>query len=365
MIRKRIDRYLSHAFLVRFILSVLIICGLYLGFDAVSRVDEIQKLSLSKALPKILTYYAYLFPARILDTIPPLLLVGAGLTLVQMCRNRELLTLRASGVSLHRVTLPIFLWTVVVVVLVFWAKESIVPFCTRQYELLDRDLHGKVTSNLVLKEPALNRKMFVGSYDYASGVMSQVHLMEFYDREGNKTIKTITEAVTGTWREDGGLSLQNVTIQQFDEDGTAKNKPPLPVLPSKPVDTRLTPFDFVAAKSEAILPVLTLSELARQARSNPQIPRFSVMLHSRLAATLMPFVLLLVGIPLLVGFPRAAESRVLAVVVCALVAGALYVLSFVSISMGNTGVMNPVLAGWLPVLLVGPVGLWLFASMRT
>ena len=363
MIGKRIDRYLSRAFLVRFILSVLVICGLYLTSDALKRVAQIQKLSVSGAIPKILAYYAYLFPSRILDTVPLLLLVGAGLTLVQMSRNRELITLRASGVSLQRVTLPIFLWTLVVVILVFWARESLVPFCTRQYELLERDLDGEVDGNLVLTEPGRNRKLFVGSYDYALGAMSQVMVMDFYDPEG--TIKTIIEAESGTWREDGGISLANVTIQQFDENGMPQHGPPPPVLPTKLVETSLAPFDFVNARREVILPVMTLSELARQAHRNPEVPRFSVMLHSRLAATLMPFMLLVVGIPLLVGFPRAAESRVLAVVVCALVAGGFYVLSFVFISMGNTGAMNPALAGWLPVLLVGPVGVWLFSSMRT
>ena len=368
MIVKRIDCYLSRAFLVRFILSLAVICGLYLSFDALQRVDQIQKLSLRRAAPKVLAYYSYLFPARILDTVPPLLLVGAGLALVQMSCNRELLTLKASGVSLQRVTLPIFFWTLLVVILVFWGRESIVPLCTRNYELIERDLDGKTDDNLVLREPGSNRKLIVGSYDYAHGTMSQVRVIDFHDLEDSKKIKikTIIEAESGTWlSEEGRISLETVTIQHFDENGIAQGKQPLPVLPSKLVETSLVPFDFARAQREAILPSLTLSDLSRHVRSNPEVPRFRVMLHSRLAAPLMPFVMLLVGIPVLVGFHHSAESRVLAVIICALVAGGLYVLSFVFISMGNTGAIHPVLAGWLPVLLVGPAGIWLFRSMHT
>jgi lipopolysaccharide export LptBFGC system permease protein LptF len=46
-------------------------------------------------------------------------------------------------------------------------------------------------------------------------------------------------------------------------------------------------------------------------------------------------------------------------------AAGLYALTFVFTSMGSTGSLNPVLAGWLPVILSGAVGLWLFQAMLT
>ena len=365
MIGKRIDRYVSRAFLVRFIVTMVVICGLYLSFDALKRVDQLQKMTLRQAIPKIAAYYGYFFPARVLETIPPLLLIGAGLTLVQMSRDRELLTLKASGVSLQRVTAPLFLWTVAVAILVFWATERIVPACTRHYELLERDLDGKIANDLMLRDPKYSRSIFVGSYDYARGTMSRVQVIEFCDEAGDNRMKTKIQADSGTWRQDGRIGLENVTIQEFDENGVVQGDQPAPVLPTKLLETSLVPFDFVGAKQEAILPALALSELRRHVKANPNVPQFRVMLHSRLSTVLMPFLLLLVGIPLLVGYDRATESRVLAIVICTLVAAGLYVLSFVFVSLGNTGALNPTLAGWLHVLLVGPVGLWLFGSMRT
>ncbi|MEF8787836.1 MAG: LptF/LptG family permease, partial [Planctomycetota bacterium] len=75
--------------------------------------------------------------------------------------------------------------------------------------------------------------------------------------------------------------------------------------------------------------------------------------------------LLLVGIPVLVGFEESAKNRFLGVLICVLVAGAHYVLVFISNSMGDTGVLHPALAGWLPVMITGPSGVCLFESMLT
>ena len=106
-------------------------------------------------------------------------------------------------------------------------------------------------------------------------------------------------------------------------------------------------------------------ELIARIKENPDVPAYRVMLHSRLASALSPFLLLLVGVPVLVGFENSLQSRFVGVIMCILVAGAYYVLTFVFGSMGNTGTISPVLAGWLPVLMTGVGGLWLFEAMLT
>lgn len=100
-------------------------------------------------------------------------------------------------------------------------------------------------------------------------------------------------------------------------------------------------------------------------RLNPEIPFFAVSFHTRLAAFFSPLILLLVGLPCLVGFERSVNSRFLSVIVSMGLAAGLYVLTFVFNSMGTTGALNPVLAGWLPAIISAVAGLWLFQSMMT
>ncbi len=360
MIIKKIDRYVSCAFLVRFLGSMTLIFGLYLSFDALKRIDQIQEVGLTRAAPMILRYYSYLLPAMLGHTGPPLLLLGAGMALVQMSRRRELLTLKAAGISIRRVTLPIFLLALPVAVSLFWVRESIVPLSIRQYELLERELGEKVVSSCLLNDPRHNFRLYVDEYSYATQEMFRLCVMRQYP---SRALKTTIVADYGVWRQDGSIGLETVTIQNFDESGNPVGKPQ--VRPTMILETSLAPFDFVRAKEESLLPSLTLLELRLQARKNPNVPAFSVMLHSRLAEPFVPFVLLLVGIPLLVGFEHPTQSRVLGIVVCILVAGGFYVLSFVCVSLAKTGVVDPVLAAWFPTGLMGAAGLYLFTIMRT
>ena len=360
---KQIDRYIVRRFLVRLIAANLIIFGLYVSFDAVKRIDQIQSADAWDTIPRLLAYYAYQFPTRVLDTIAPLLLVAAGLALVQMSRDGELLVLKASGVSARRAALPVFASTLVVVVLVAVARESIVPWCFREHELLKREIDEKVAGPFLLRDPASGSKVFVDRYDFSNHTMSRVCLMDFYPDGG---IRLITLADSGGWLDEGSMYLETVSIQQMGEKGSPLGKPT--VLTTKIVDVGLTAYDFLEARRDVLsmrVPAMTLGQMRRRIRGSPDNPRFRVMFHSRLVDPLGPFVLLLIGVPLLIGFEHRTRSRVLGAVLCILVAAGFHVISFISISMGNTGLMIPVLAAWLPPVLAGAAGSWMFSTMRT
>jgi len=360
---KKIDRYVLHGFLVRFIASHLVVFGLYVSFDALKRMDQIQRGAVPETLSKFAIYYAYQFPISLLDTVPPLLLLGAGLMLVEMARSGELLILKASGVSLRRAVLPIFVCAVPVAALVAWTRENVVPWAFRQQEQLDLELSRKVGGPYLLKDPRRGLKLYVANYDYANRTMSRVTVMEFYP---DGITRSITEGESGGWLQDGGIYLQAVSIQEFDSKGSPVGKPT--VLPTKQVETGLTPYDFVQARRDVMttrLPAFKLAELRRNISENPDNARLRVMLQSRMAAPLVPFVLLLVGIPLLVGYERSMGSRVLGAVVCIMLTAGFHVLSLVCVSMGNSGTISAEAAAWLPPVLAGAAGLWLFGSMHT
>jgi len=359
MVVKRIDRYLSLAFLSGFIVSLLVALGLYVSFDLLSRIEHIQK---SGPLP-ILRHYMYFFPTVIVDALPPLLLVGAGLTLVRMSRNRELLVLKASGISVRRVAAPIFVWALAVTVLACWAKEEVIPTCARESELSERMIKNKVEDSFVLHDPDRDMRLYIESYDFALEELKNIHVMRFYPDRG---VKELVAADSGTWRRDGGMNLSGVSIQRFDQSGTRTGKPE--GRPTMLLETALSAYDLLRAKEEGMsvrLPSLSLKELRDKIVRNPGVPQYRVMLHVRLASPLIPFVLLLIGVPLLAGFEHSPSSRVLGIVICIAVATAFYVLSFVCVSMGNTGVVHPVVAAWLPVVTMGSAGVWMFAGMRT
>jgi len=362
MALRKLDRYVSHLFLVPFLGSVAVVFGLYVSYDLLKRVDMFQEQELRDAVPAMLSYYGYVFPVVMVDLAPPLVLVAASLVLIRMARQRELLVIKAAGTSVHRTLAPIFFWTLLIAAGVVAVRETVVPRVARRKAMMDERFDAEIGRRLLLEDRKERFTLFISRHDFSTGDMKLVTIITWFP-EG--TIRMHLQADRGRL-EDGYIELETVVIRQFSPE-SAPVGPPAPSA-SYRLKSSLTPFDLVRAdreeKSSKSL-VFTLPELLEKARDNPSIPQFRVTLHSRLASALTPFVLLLVGMPLLVGFEETMKSRFLGVMLAILLAGTYYILSFVFISMGNTGAVSPAVAGWMPVLVVGLAGLWLFESMHT
>ncbi|MFO8008774.1 MAG: LptF/LptG family permease [Candidatus Brocadiia bacterium] len=365
MLRKKIDRYIGWSFLSRFLGVVVLLSVLYVTFDLMKRLEEIQQAGLANATATVATYYAYMISLFVADILPALVLVAAGMVMVHMARRRELLALKASGTSLYRATAPVFFWTLLLCVLVFGFRESIGPRLAKRRETLDRALDNDVERQLLLEDAGFNRYLAVGQYNFADQNMQDVCLLEFR-LDDELLLERVVQADRASWgSREGTLVLEAVEVKLLDETGSREDPSFHPTLE---VRTGLTPFAFVEAAQEEddeIGLMHTLSELRRLARTQPDIPHFRVLLHGRLASLFSPFVLLLIGLPCLVGFEHSVGSRFLSVTISILLAAGFYTVSFVLTSMGETQVVPPVLAAWMPTIGAGAAGLWLFESMRT
>jgi len=105
-------------------------------------------------------------------------------------------------------------------------------------------------------------------------------------------------------------------------------------------------------------------ELRELRRKEPENDRYSVMYHTRVAYPLTNFILLFLGIPVVLGFERMSKNIFLRVGISILICCAFFVLAYICANLGNMGILQPVLAAWLPVVVFGCLGLILFEGMR-
>jgi lipopolysaccharide export system permease protein len=365
MVLKRVDRYVTWRFLA-FLAGMLCLLGfLYGSFDMLKRVEDLSHAQLGEKLALLGRYYLYVLPLFLVEVVPALILVSAGMLLVQMARRRELLVLKASGVSVYRTVAPIFLCTFIISLLCFTFQQTLAPGFARQREMLDKQIGGTVETELLVKDPAYHRRVFVGQYDYADQTMQSITVLDFYS-ENELRLKAVMRADSGQLTAGGVLQLQGVTLQAFDLAGTPR--PLASPVPAATLQTGLIPFDFVRAaqaSDQQTMVTQTLAQLREQIRRNPNVPDFRVVYHSRIASILSPIILLLIGIPCLIGFETTVKSRFLGVIVSIVVAAGFYALGFALSSMGATETVNPILAGWLPSIVGGSAGLYLFQGMHT
>jgi lipopolysaccharide export LptBFGC system permease protein LptF len=357
----RIDRYVSGGFLIRLGGALFLMAFLYVSFDVLKHLEGLQGEAAGQMLRTLGTYYARVVPLFLLELVPGLVLISCGMVVVKMSAARELLALKASGTSLYRVVAPVFFWTLIVSIAAFALRERFGPGSVEQGAVIKQILDDRLEAHLLVRDEQFSRTVFVGQYDFAEGDMEDVFIGETDPIDGH--VRKTWLAERGHWGDPGQIVLLNVVIRDT-EDGAR----PAGTMGRAVLDTSLAPVDLLeAADEDSDSPVSfqTLGELGRLSREYPRVAHFRVSYHSRFASFFSPLVLLLIGVPCLVGFERSVNSRFLGVFIGIALATGLYALTFVFHSMGTTGALDPVAACWLPPIAGGAAGLWLFQSMLT
>ncbi len=365
---KKIDRYVAKAYITRFLMAHLIIFGLYVSFDIMQRVDVLYQADEGQSIVQILVYYLYQLPSNIMVTVPPLLMLSAGLVFVNMNRNGELVTLKAVGISVQRITKPIFIITLPVILFLAFAQETLIPDLYRQRRLIENKIEERAFGPFLLRdtdpETGEEYEFFVGSYDFKSATIKNISLLYYHDA-ANIPRKTV-EADYAQWAGNNSLELSGVQIQEFDRRGNVSGESL--GLKNKKLYTTLSINDFIDAQDDDLTtraPAMTLRSLWTRKKANPHNPRFKVLFHSRIADNLVPLILLLIGIPLLAGYGRNHNSRLVGSLIALMVIGVYYMLTFVTLSMGNADLVNPTAAAWAMPVIGTLCGLTVFFKMPT
>jgi LPS export ABC transporter permease LptG len=139
-----LDRHLIRRLMSPLAMVVASTALLYVVVDLSDRIDDIGANDVP--LEVVLAYYWNLVPQVVVDVIPFALLIGVLIVLTVLERQQELTALKAAGVSLFRLMLPVLLVASVGAGAMWVLAESVVPGSNRERErLLDR-IKGRSTA---------------------------------------------------------------------------------------------------------------------------------------------------------------------------------------------------------------------------
>ncbi len=353
----RLDNYILKAFIPTFIMCLLIISGIYIVVDLLQKLGEFVEMG-GDAFGTGIRYYIYLFPVIVFQFFPAVTLVAVGIVLVRLSKNREILAMQVAGISLYRILLPIFVITVFMSFASFGDQEWLIPKFAERLETLRQNSFGdNIQRNLLLEDKENNALIRIWKYNNKTQTMQSVFVLA---RHENRKKKFTISAEEGRWLGNNTWLLSKAVKHVYDERG--KWVAPLQQMDSMEFESTITPMDLGKIKLDPSL--LNFEQLKELCKNEPDNPRNRVLFHSRIAYTLTHFVLLLLGIPLVVGFERLSRNLFLRVGLCVLVCGIFYALTFVCSNLGNTGMIHPAFAAWLPIVIFGSVGLLLFDMMQ-
>ncbi|MBA3555663.1 MAG: LptF/LptG family permease [Gemmatimonadales bacterium] len=355
-----LDRYVIGSWVRIFVLTAL-------GFPIVSILINLTD-SLNKLLDRGLTSreiavsYVYSIPENMFLVMPAAVLFATVFTVGAMGRHSELTAAKASGLSFHRLVLPIFVAAIFASGLAFVVGE-LAPGATAKQQELQKARQARPTRsrfNFVYRGDQ-GWVYTIRSLDVSSRQLKQV----LFEREGTgiaypALVITADSASysdsVGDWRLRNGAS--RVIAGPGRQAMFAFRTMRLRALTQAPSDLLAEP----KAPEE-----MRFAELRRYIdalrRSGSDVNKLVVELQLKLAIPVTCFIIALFGAPLAVTSPRAGAATGVAISLATTVVFLL--VTQITKAVGAGGVIDPVTAAWFPNGLFFLAGVWFLARVRS
>ncbi|MFQ5861584.1 MAG: LptF/LptG family permease [Candidatus Brocadiales bacterium] len=352
----KLDKYLILTFIPVLGVTAFILLGIYLIVDIFQRFDDLLALG-DDAFLMALSYYSLLIPVMVVKLFPAMVLIAVGFVLVKMSKGNEIVAMQVSGLSMSRILLPLFVAVGVLSLACLANQELLIPvFADRLERSRTITFDESELRNLLVKDFTNRLVVRVAKYDIAEETMHSVFILR---RTGEDGLTTVS-AKEGKWIGDNTWYLTGLVINNY-EGG--KWIPPSEAKKDYFLETEIGPEDMREKERDPDL--ISLVQLWTLSKKDPNNPRYPVFFHTRLAYPFVGPVLVLLGVPFIVGFERLRKniffsiSALIAIVCC------FFVVNIFCTNLGVTGNLHPALAGWLPVTIFAIVGFIIFDWTRT
>ncbi len=359
-----IDRYLLNTFSAALLVFALAFGTLFLVVDFASNLGKFLEIRSVHPVTFMFRYYAARLP-MILDLILPTVILFASIfTVARLARNNEILPVAASGTSLRRMSLPFLAAAAAAGLAMAALDEFAMPRLADRIAETEDILNAKEVSYAVEDWDGWT-KLYAREYNHANKTLSNVQVTRV---DGDA--RPVMRVVAKTCRWEGGHWVAYDGSIEYPKEFTTGlgGRPQVRVEPIEPsgytIRANFTPRTLRRRSSLMnMFPFATMSALLEQARRFPHVPSYVMKVHARFTFPLSPLVLVLLGLPFVVGAQSGGFLK--SIFFCFLVALAYYLVQFACMMLGHQDHMAPAAAAWLPTALFGTAGLAAFLRMKT
>jgi len=354
-----VDRYLLGLFIRNFLATLLFIVILYLVVDIFDLVDNL--LGKGASFATSLRYFLYKLPLIISRVFGFASLFATFLTLGALAREREVVALRACGLSLYRIAVPFLVASVLISLTNFSWNESVVPLFTRKSESVYKVEVEKRKLRSIFGRKAIWMRG-TGSFiraDNFDARTNSLHGLVIYQMNQNFTLKGLVESPVAQW--DGGQWVaQQGKEWTFNEDGTISQRPS-----STHIPLRETPEDFkVFRQTPEEFSFFGLRSRIQDLKDKGiNTTEHEVDLQMKLALAVIAPLMVLLAIPFCVKQGRRS-GLALSFALTMLIGFSYWVMLGFCVSLGKAGALEPWLAAWLPNMIVAFLGLYFFTGQE-
>jgi len=363
-----LDRYILKSVISVFISCVFLFLFLYVIIDLLSNLGDMFKHHANLTL--LFDYYISYLPVIFVQVSPFACLFSTVYTFAKLNHQNEIIAMRASGLSIMKISHNVLIFGFVVSLAVFWVSDKIVPGALIENEKIRDQMEGVSGKNKGEKSETLNnlsmyglknRLFFISKFNLSSRTMEGITILE-QDENQNLTKKIV--ATKGVY-EDGLWKFSRCITYNFNSNGQVIDEPVY--MENEIMAIPETPADFANQRQKPELMSIRelLNYIWRLSRSGATsvIRNMKVELYERFTAPFTNLIIILLGIPF--SFLMRKRATGLSSIGVSLVVGFLYyILNAFCLALGKTGwVLTPALAACASHFIVLSTSLYLISKL--
>jgi lipopolysaccharide export system permease protein len=348
-------------FLRLFLVSLFAFLSVYLIVEFFERIDDF--LESGTQFKHAVGYFVYKIPLILTQVGPAAVLIASVFSLLLLGHNNEMTAMRACGLNLYQISLPILVWGAIGSVALLLAGEYLIPITNKklnhivQVYIYRKTPQGVVRRNKIWYRSENRIIWHIQSFDPDRNVLKGVTL---YRLSPKGLVGERFDAETVVW--DGKSWLfRNGLHRVFPGKGKVEAKPfaqtNIPVLER--------PEDFKQIRKEpGEMRLGEMTDYIDGLRANGiDATKYVVDFHKKMAYPLVGIIMALVGIPFSLHTGRSG-GLARSIMVTLLIGFSYFILFYTGISLGHAGKLPPLVAAWATNIIFLAGGTYLMITVR-
>lgn len=350
------DRYVLAELLKPFTAGVIAFMIIMVSNTLYIFMEQIVKSNVP--VPVVLRMLLYSLPAIVVVTLPVAYMFATLLALGRLGRDSEIIALRACGVSLSRIIMPVIVMSIIISGVGFGLQEKVVPWANQQTV--------EILKDMMKREPIQNLKektflKFDERYFYVNEIDRNINLLkQLFLLDKSKTELPQVIAAQRATREQTRWVLRNGILHKLEGTGWIDHE-----IRFKRMEIEMDIRPEMVFSNQPDVRSLASGEAAKlieQKKAQGQDTRQDEMdLHTKFSLPLATFFTILLAAPIGIMFSKMGNYFGVAISIALVFIW--YVTYSIFTSLGKAGSVHPVLAAWIQNIAFGGIGVMLLLQL--
>lgn len=356
-----LDKYILKEFLKNFIITVVSFIVLFLIVDFFEKIRMF--LSNNASIAQMSSYFAFSIPMIISYILPPAVLLATLITFSSFSKFNEITAMKANGINIYRITLPVLILASIGAVFLFFFSELITPASIQKTtHIVKVDVQKQKTLGFFKQDEIwyhaenaiYNFKMFDTEKNMLRGITINYLNPDF-------SLNSRIDAQSGEWKNNQWI-FYNLLITRFDKN----NNPVLEWSKEKMINIPEKPADFkVIQKDAEKMGYFELRKYVKKIKSEGyDVTKYLVDLHGKIAFPLIVLIMVFIAVPFSLRSERSG-GVMQSIGIGILIGFSYWIVHAFSMSLGKSEILPALFAAWAANILFGAVAAFLFYKVNT